>query len=111
MSALLAALHDTDWGVRRQAAGGLGQVGVGNEAVMSALLQALHDTDWGVRRRAAASLGGWSGQRGGDECPAGGPARYRQGCARRAAGGLGKLAVGNEAVVSALLAALHDTDK
>ena len=39
------------------AAGSLGQVGVGNEAVVSALLEALHDADSAVRRRAAESLG------------------------------------------------------
>ena len=39
------------------AAESLGQVGVGNEAVVSALLEALHDADPAVRRRAAGSLG------------------------------------------------------
>ena len=109
VSALLEALHDADSAVRTSAAGSLGQVGAGNEAVVSALLEALHDADSACGSAAGAWAGG-SGQRGGGERAAGGPARCRLGCAEGAAGSLGQVGVGNEAVVSALLEALHDAD-
>ena len=58
------------------AAESLGQVGAGNEAVVSALLEALHDADWYVRWQCGREPGtGGSGQRGGGERAAGGPAR------------------------------------
>ena len=43
--------------MRWSAAEGLGQAGVGNEAVVFALLEALHDGSWPMRWSAAESLG------------------------------------------------------
>jgi len=58
--ALVAALHDTDGGVRAQAAKALGQLAQGTtygHEVLSALLDALQDTDSDVRFEAAEALG------------------------------------------------------
>ena len=63
-------------------------------------------------RACGRSLGtGGSGQRGGGERAAGEPCTMQTGMMRsRAAESLGQVGAGNEAVVSALLEALHDAD-
>jgi hypothetical protein len=53
--ALIQALGDSDWDVRRAAAEALGKLG--DPQAVPALIQALGDSDWDVRRAAAEALG------------------------------------------------------
>jgi hypothetical protein len=53
--ALIQALGDSDWDVRRAAAEALGKLG--DPQAVPALIQALGDSDVGVRRAAAEALG------------------------------------------------------
>jgi len=53
--ALIQALGDSDWDVRRAAEGALGKLG--DPQAVPALIQALGDSGWEVRRAAAEALG------------------------------------------------------
>ena len=55
VDALVAALKDTDAGVRRQAAAALGEIG--NARAVTGLIEALKDSDADVRRHALSALG------------------------------------------------------
>jgi hypothetical protein len=102
---LLAALHDTDWDVRKQAAAVLGNIG--DVRAEDSLLAALHDADRGVRGRAAEALGelgdAWAVE---DLLVALHDAD--RGVRGRAARALGK--IGDARAVEDLLVALHDAD-
>ena len=102
--ALIKALEDSDWNVRRSATDTLGKIG--SEAAIPALLQALEDSDWNVRRSAADTLG-----KIGSEAAI--PALLQAledsdwKVRKNAANALRK--IGSEAVISALLQALEDS--
>ena len=53
--ALIKALKDNDWTVRRHAANSLGMIG--DEEAVPSIIKALNDRDWHVRKYAAVALG------------------------------------------------------
>ena len=106
IQALIQALGDSDWAVRRAAAEALGDLG--DSQAVPPLIQALGDSGWDVRRAAAEALGAVGDPQA---IPALIKALGNDGGAVRSAAAEALGAIGDPQAIPALIQALGDSDR